>query len=241
MIIIPDIHGRDFWKEVTAIEDEEFVFLGDYVDPYTYEGVPQHKGLDTLREVIEFKQANPERVTLLLGNHDLSYLDERMDACRYDEDREEQIRGLLTDNLSLFKLCHSVSIGGQTYLFSHAGILQDWIDDNQAVLPPMSLRDADEVLNRLFHTADIYPALSDASHYRGGRNFCGSCVWADIEEFIERIDDPVPEENQGIFQIFGHTQVIQPLLTDTFACLDTHRPYHLDSKGMLRVFKQQNI
>ena len=34
MIIIPDIHGRDFWKEVTAIEDEEFVFLGDYVDPY---------------------------------------------------------------------------------------------------------------------------------------------------------------------------------------------------------------
>ena len=34
LIIIPDIHGRPFWRR--AVEEypgEEFIFLGDYLDP----------------------------------------------------------------------------------------------------------------------------------------------------------------------------------------------------------------
>lgn len=75
MIIIPDIHGRTFWKyAVKGRETEEIVFLGDYVDPYTeLEGIEPSKGLVALKEVIEFKKHHPENVTLLLGNHDLCY------------------------------------------------------------------------------------------------------------------------------------------------------------------------
>ena len=35
MIIIPDIHGLNFWKEAVAGREEGIiVFLGDYLDPY---------------------------------------------------------------------------------------------------------------------------------------------------------------------------------------------------------------
>ena len=35
MIIIPDVHGRKFWRNaVKGFETEKIVFLGDYVDPY---------------------------------------------------------------------------------------------------------------------------------------------------------------------------------------------------------------
>ena len=39
ILIIPDIHGRDFWVEPCSHIDEfdKVIFLGDYHDPYPYE------------------------------------------------------------------------------------------------------------------------------------------------------------------------------------------------------------
>ena len=37
MILVPDIHGRDFWKVVKSYKDNTIVFLGDYLDPYINE------------------------------------------------------------------------------------------------------------------------------------------------------------------------------------------------------------
>ena len=34
ILIIPDIHGRTFWKECIKCECDEIIFLGDYLDPY---------------------------------------------------------------------------------------------------------------------------------------------------------------------------------------------------------------
>ena len=35
IIIIPDVHGRTFWKEaVRDLTDRSVIFLGDYLDPY---------------------------------------------------------------------------------------------------------------------------------------------------------------------------------------------------------------
>ena len=97
MIIIPDIHGRNFWKEaIKGHEDEEIVFLGDYVDPYSsLENVDTWNGLDSLSEVIDFKKAHPDNVTLLLGNHDLSYLSDHIVQCRHDDENHDEIRLLL--------------------------------------------------------------------------------------------------------------------------------------------------
>ena len=39
LIIIPDVHGRSFWRDaVKRNPGAEFIFLGDYLDPYPDEG-----------------------------------------------------------------------------------------------------------------------------------------------------------------------------------------------------------
>ena len=41
ILIVPDIHGRKFWHEAEELinEVDKVVFLGDYLDPYGYEGI----------------------------------------------------------------------------------------------------------------------------------------------------------------------------------------------------------
>lgn len=72
IIIISDIHCRDFYKPALKIKDKPIVFLGDYLDPYPWEGFSFENGLANLEEIIDFKKQNPDRVTLLLGNHKIS-------------------------------------------------------------------------------------------------------------------------------------------------------------------------
>ena len=40
LLIIPDVHGREFWKDaVEEYPNLPVIFLGDYMDPYSYEGI----------------------------------------------------------------------------------------------------------------------------------------------------------------------------------------------------------
>ena len=34
LIVVPDVHCRNFYKPVLEITDKPVVFLGDYMDPY---------------------------------------------------------------------------------------------------------------------------------------------------------------------------------------------------------------
>ena len=71
MIIIPDIHGRTFWKDcVKGHENEEIIFLGDYLDPYPAEWITRKEAILNFQEILEFKKAHMNNVILLLGNHD---------------------------------------------------------------------------------------------------------------------------------------------------------------------------
>lgn len=70
--IIPDIHGRVFWK----------------------------KAVDSM----DFKKSNPERVVLLLGNHDCEYMYSRnVCDCRCDRKNYDIIQSLFRDNWKLFQ------------------------------------------------------------------------------------------------------------------------------------------
>lgn len=68
ILVVPDIHLRSFWRSILD-SNLPVVFLGDYIDPYSYEGVTYESGIKEFLDIIEFKKTNPERVTLLLGNH----------------------------------------------------------------------------------------------------------------------------------------------------------------------------
>ena len=57
-LIIPDIHGRKFWKETLLKYNKQeypklvIIFLGDYVDPYQFEGVTREAAISNFQEII---------------------------------------------------------------------------------------------------------------------------------------------------------------------------------------------
>lgn len=202
-IVIPDVHGRRFWRSaVMGKEDERVIFLGDYVDPYHWEEILAIEAFREFCDIISFKKSHPDNVVLLLGNHDLGYLDRGICECRMDYIREKRIREVILDNLDLFDIVHKETIAGKEVLFSHAGIAEGWVERNAGFFPegkfdPMILND---MLHDKERRTDLLFILSQVSWYRSGDDKVGSPIWADLSEYLDG-----EKLLEGYFHIFGHT------------------------------------
>ena len=226
MIIIPDVHGRVFWKEIVKNSEDKIIFLGDYVDPYPGENISLIGALDNLSEIIDYKKSNPSKVILLLGNHDFMYMDSEHNkySCRHDFENEPKITKLLMNNRDLFQMNYSIEVKNKLYIFSHAGILKPWIEKYKKLFGefPGSL----DKINELYRNWDseFISSLLEISYYRGGWSDFGSMIWSDVREHSVSC-----EEN--IYQIFGHTQLKdKPIIEKHFADLDCRRPFFFDEK-----------
>jgi predicted phosphodiesterase len=54
-LIIPDVHGRTFWKKAIEKHKDEvnkIIFLGDYLDPYPWEGITRKEAIRNFQEII---------------------------------------------------------------------------------------------------------------------------------------------------------------------------------------------
>lgn len=251
-LIIPDVHGRDFWKKPCSniTEYDKVIFLGDYLDSYDFDGIGKNQELDNFKEILELSNNNPGKVVLLIGNHDLHYIDKnsRMVASRFCMDMFEEYHKLFTDNIDKFKVIYRAG----KYIFTHAGILKNWMDEN-------GLNDIEKFNKDLLDFSKFGPfhrnPLEDISYRRGGNYDSGSCIWADVREhyislegshnFSELQEKGIPEENiPDYYQIFGHTQLIDsfngdepvysgPLINKYFACLDCKKAFVLNNEEKL--------
>lgn len=214
ILIVPDVHGRAFWHRAMELVDQvdQIVFLGDYLDPYSHEGISFDLALEEFNKILEFKKEYPYLVTLLVGNHDMHYIiEDFMDCSRRNTAMLDQLHKLYNSNLDLFNLIHIED----DWLFSHAGVYKGWMDKYEFTL---------EDLNLKTFLGSHWPALEDLSMYRGGYNFVGSCVWADIRESVKN------ELFPGYKQVVGHTQLNDsPYITDKIACVDVRRCFILDT------------
>lgn len=72
---IGDIHGIDIWKKIVETErdSDQIVFVGDYLDSFH---VPSKTQVNNFLQILDSKRKNPDKITLLLGNHDFHYLPE---------------------------------------------------------------------------------------------------------------------------------------------------------------------
>jgi len=227
LIIIPDVHGRDFWRETVEINaGEEYIFLGDYLDPYDDEGITDAEAFGGLQDIIRFKQEHPDKVTLLWGNHDLHYLYPELMGSRYDFENAERNAHLFWDNQTLFQMAYETVAGGKRFFFTHAGIGMQWILKSFSVLLEQAI--TAELLNDLTGYPPFMSALEDIlSVYRGGNKRYGSMIWADVHEHVEQ-KNRIP----GVVQVFGHTQMDGPLsFSGQWYCLDCRRNFALDRKS----------
>ena len=77
ILILPDIHGRDFYTDALKEAFElgiDIVCLGDYLDPYPYDELHKDGVSKPLKELLAIKKEHPHKVHLLIGNHDSSYM-----------------------------------------------------------------------------------------------------------------------------------------------------------------------
>ena len=223
LIIIPDVHGRDFWRDaVRENPDARFIFLGDYLDPYPWEGVTVGKAFRGLQDIVAFKEAHPDRVTLLWGNHDLHYLYPDLGGCRYDYVNGERNARFFDAHRALFGLAWETVAAGKRFLFSHAGVGRQWLRRHWPDLKTEELSAG--LFNEQFGHGAFMSALGDVSFYRGGWDAYGSMIWADEHEHRD-------EENRipGLVQVFGHTLMDYPVSYDgEVYCLDCRRAFVLD-------------
>ena len=223
MLVIPDVHGRLFWKDAVESHPEmPVIFLGDYHDPYPSEGITEEDSLANFREILDYA-ASHDNVQLLLGNHDLHYLCNFGEACRLDYDNYAEIRKMLLDNIDRMKIARLLEIGEHRVVFSHAPILKEWIS---SVGLPDNPEEIVARLNKVVENIEANPEdavklLGQISTLRGGWDQAGSPVWADCREINGNLLSGVD------YSIFGHTQLAKEFVTDSWADLDSRGAFIL--------------
>lgn len=259
LILVSDIHGRRFWETIKSFVENDkchAVFLGDYHDPYGFEGITKDESIDNFVDIIEFAKANKGLVTLLLGNHDLTYYNNgkwTVGADRIDHDNYAKLASLFSENEELFKLSYTYSINGRDFLVTHAGVHPVWAKDNLNMdTVNMSPSDISNKINELFENNDkeLCKALKCVGYSRGGIDNVGSMVWADCHDF-EGIQTKYT-------QIFSHTQQLKavksdksllgiawvpdkPYITGTNVCIDCHDNFYIGNSGDLMYLKGDGI
>lgn len=259
ILCIPDIHCRKFWRQCiyNNIEKvDKVIFLGDYLDPYQneieenpelmeceYFGDSKNL-LKMLEDIISLKKNEPDKYILLTGNHSDSYIwADFKAASRTDWKNWEKYHKFFLENLEYFNLVWIE----KNVIFSHAGISKNWSED--FLYSYMKYDEGAELEkdSTVFETArvlkdtplsdfNIYyiKAISNISPYRYGEAFNGSCEWSDLREHIDHHltevkEKIVPLGEDGMYQIFGHTQLQKELITDKWACLDCRKGFIIDT------------
>ena len=194
IIVIGDIHGESCWKEIVERHPgEKYIFLGDYCDPYNQD-LFEDDVLNNLSQIIRFKQEHRDNVILLLGNHDMQYIDDTAELCsRYMVRINNEIEELFKENKDSFQKIHSEG----DLLFTHAGISENWFNTN---FGSMDKKHILETINK----PDNAIVLQHCGKARGGRMPYGGIFWADKSEMSPPLN--------GFIQVVGHTRVPEILL-----------------------------
>lgn len=212
ILVNPDIHGRNFWKQSSTDIDnyDKVIFLGDYLDPYQFDNITEEDSIDNFKEIIEFKKNNIDKVILLLGNHDMPYFSDDYYKlsryhCRHSKKHHDDIHKLFDNNKKLFTLSYVIN----DIIFTHAGIDSEWLDYTLKCKSD-DINIISEVINQLLNSKEGLRKLYLVSEARGGEGEFASCIWEDLSDIS--LDSTVAEENPNLVQpihsmkqIFGHT------------------------------------
>ena len=234
ILVIPDVHGRSFWKDAVgeyASEVDKVIFTGDYHDPYEDEGISAKKSIENLEGILTFYEANKDKVVLLIGNHDFHYIvGNDNGTSRYDFVNSKLLHEIFGEYRDVMKLAYECEVGDKKYLFTHAGLMKRWYEAYADVIGELTV----DNLNKLMDSPEGAGALMAMSKYRTffGEK-AGSIIWSDVRERFDCKD--ANDGFGGWYQIFGHTQLKEPIVMDTWACLDCRGASIVDKDGIKQL------
>ncbi|NDE60320.1 MAG: hypothetical protein EB010_13055, partial [Acidimicrobiia bacterium] len=103
-IIIGDIHGRNIWKDIVSKESyDRVIFVGDYFDSFDIPGIDQ---IYNFNEICNFAKSSLKEVVLLVGNHDLHYMQIGQSYSGFQSAFQFDISGILSDNRDLLSMIY---------------------------------------------------------------------------------------------------------------------------------------
>lgn len=217
---IGDIHMHDSWKKIVENEDwDEVIFYGDYVDSFS---IKPEKGAKNLEEILNFKRENPDKVILLWGNHDHSYLFGEM--CSGYNPYGAQLYIPLLRKAFEEELFHLYYIFDDV-ICSHAGVTQYWL---QKVAEKEMIEDLswDDVIQKKAG----YPKINILNWncimgYNGyGDTISNSLIWTRPKSLLEN--------KLGKYrQIVGHTHFKEPYTKDGIYFNDMMPHHYIISEG----------
>lgn len=140
-LVLGDIHGRLIWEDIIEKEKniDKIIFLGDYVT--THELISDEQQLFNFENILTYKEDNPEKVILLRGNHDL-WKFSWGDCTPYSSSWLE--KKLLFKFNQFSRLSQWIYIQ-DNIIFSHAGVSQVWLDNNNLKLEDINKQGWSEI------------------------------------------------------------------------------------------------
>jgi hypothetical protein len=194
ILAIGDVHGRDAWKDIEGTQADHIIFIGDYVDPHLY--IPDAEVILNFEEIIDLKMQNPDRVSLLLGNHDIQYMYYPDHQCSgHRTDLQSILGDLYKKNTELFQIAWQC----EGHLFTHAGVSRTWFTRHLATLAQYEQNSLAATLNAI-HQSEDRKVLFEVGYSRGGKYPSGGPVWADKAETEH-------DFLAGYHQVVGHSRV----------------------------------
>jgi len=209
IIAIGDIHGRDSWKAIMNQNEDadKFIFTADYFD--THEKVSAQQQLSNFKDIIATKKQYPQRVILLIGNHDYHYLPsvsehysgyQPLHAFDFQEALKKAIK------LGLMKMCHTEG----NVLFVHAGIKKTWYGNN-FVSETFTARNVNDLFK---YKPNAFGFTAGRKHDPYGDEICQSPVWV-------RPDSLRRDKIDGYKKVVGHTTQKKLIVNNDVILIDT--------------------
>lgn len=213
--IVPlgDIHGFNTWQQIvnTEIDADLFIYIGDYFDSFTNDTETQ---CNNFLDIVEFKKSNPDKVILLIGNHDHHYLPGigYTGTSGYQKIGKFMIEPLFEQHKDLFQMAFQYN----QFLFTHAGVSETFMNDTFG-LNGWEIENIADKLNELFiykPNAFIFNGLNPY-----GDDICQTPIWIRPQSLIK---DSKKIKKAKVVQIVGHTQMMELSIKDkSYFFIDT--------------------
>lgn len=215
-LFVGDVHNHKYiFDDVKRLDDkykfDRIIFLGDYVDDWNTDN---HQSLETLDVVFGMKSKEPEKYTLLIGNHELSYLGFSCSGHQFE--LEDVMKMKLTENIDKLDFYTTVQCGQNEYVCTHAGLNNGYI--NEVLNGDKWKETIDEWSKDKLSNLEM---LSICGYIRGGNADYSSFVWCDRREhaYFAYQDKIIP------YQIVGHTPAPNIQIIGNIIYCDTHSTF----------------